>query len=536
MIGLATEAYWTPGATQPAFAPAELVQASQRIRESALILRDRDSSRHGVGFGGSTGQGAPERFALAATLPALYPEWLGDRSFAEAHGVRFPYVVGEMATGISTTQMVIAIARAGMLGFFGAGGLPSATIEAAIDEIEAALGPQGLPWGTNLIHDMQDSAAEDAVADLYLRRAVRRVCASAFLRLTPAVVRYACTGLHVDPSGRIVRPNRLLAKLSRPEVALQFLSPAPPAILAALLERGQLTAREAELALHVPLAEDVTVEADSGGHTDNRPLTALFPTILGLARQVEARYGYPMPIRVGAAGGLGTPSAVAAAFGLGASYVVTGSVNQAAVESGLSPAGRALLAQAALDDVAMAPAADMFELGVKVQVLKRGTMFSVRAHRLYDLYRAHASLDEIPAVERDKLEKTLFRAPVDEIWRETHAFFERRNPAENERAARDPKHKMALVFRWYLGQASRWAMSGVPDRVMDYQIWCGPAMGAFNAWTRDSVLAEPEARTVVQIARNLLEGAAVVTRAQQFRSYGVAVPAAAFDFRPRFME
>jgi hypothetical protein len=40
-------------------------------------------------------------------------------------------------------------------------------------------------------------------------------------------------------------------------------------------------------------------------------------------------------------------------------------------------------------------------------------------------------------------------------------------------------------------------------------------------------------RTVVQIARNLLEGAAVVTRAQQLRSYGVAVPEAAFQFAPR---
>jgi hypothetical protein len=58
-------------------------------------------------------------------------------------------------------------------------------------------------------------------------------------------------------------------------------------------------------------------------------------------------------------------------------------------------------------------------------------------------------------------------------------------------------------------------------------------MGAFNAWTAGSFLAAPEARTVVQVARNLLEGAAVVTRAQQLRSYGVPVPASAFDFRPR---
>src|SRR5262249_23947603 len=153
-----------------------------------------------------------------------------------------------------------------------------------------------------------------------------------------------------------------------------------------LVVRGELTDAEARLAARVPLAEDVTVEADSGGHTDNRPLVSLLPVILALRDQMCLRYGYPRPIRVGAAGGLGTAASVAAAFGLGAAYVVTGSVNQAAVEAGLSDDAKAMLAQAGIADVAMAPAADMFELGVKLQVLSRGTMFAPRAARLYELY------------------------------------------------------------------------------------------------------------------------------------------------------
>jgi hypothetical protein len=81
--------------------------------------------------------------------------------------------------------------------------------------------------------------------------------------------------------------------------------------------------------------------------------------------------------------------------------------------------------------------------------------------------------------------------------------------------------------------ASRWAITGEASRRADYQIWCGPAMGAFNSWVRGSFLEDPAQRGVVQIARNLLEGAAVMTRAHQLRTYGVPVPAAAFDFRPR---
>ena len=438
-----------------------------------------------------------------------------------------------MANGIATTELVIAMARAGMLGFFGSAGLRIERVEAALDDIESVLGDAGGCWGSNLIHSPNEPELEAAVVDLYLRRGVRRVSASAFMGLTPMVVRYAAAGLSVSPDGRLLRRNHLFAKISRPEVAGRFMSPPPADMLRALVDAGQLTPEEARLAARLPIAEDVTVEADSGGHTDNQSLTALFPTILGLRDAKAAEHGYSRPIRVGAAGGLGTPAAVAAAFALGASYVLTGSVNQSAVESGLSDEGKTLLAQAELADVAMAPAADMFELGVEVQVLKRGTMFGVRAARLYELYRAHDSLESIPADVRRRLEKEMFQASIDEVWEGTKKFFERSDPQQIERAERDPKHRMALVFRSYLGRSSNWAIQGEAGRRMDYQIWCGPAMGAFNAWTAGSFLAEPGNRGVVQIARNLLEGAAVITRAQQLRTYGVPVPSGAFRFEPR---
>src|SRR5205085_3309990 len=133
-------------------------------------------------------------------------------------------------------------------------------------------------------------------------------------------------------------------------------------------------------------------------------------TLLSLRDRLQAQHDYATPLRVGAAGGIATPAATAAAFAMGAAYVLTGSINQACVESGSSDAVRAMLAQAEQADVIMAPAADMFEMGVKVQVLKRGTMFAMRAAKLYELYRAHPSLEALPAAERAGLEKNLFRA------------------------------------------------------------------------------------------------------------------------------
>ena len=160
-------------------------------------------------------------------------------------------------------------------------------------------------------------------------------------------------------------------------------------------------------------------------------------------------------------------------------------------------------------------------------------LFRSRAARLYELYRGYDSLEALPADVRQRLEKEIFRAPLEQVWEETRQFFARRDPRENERAERDPRHRMALVFRWYLGRSSGWAVAGDGERQTDYQVWCGPAMGAFNSWVAGSFLERLADRTVVQIARNLLEGAAVVTRAQQLRSYGVAVPGAAFHFSPR---
>ena len=110
---------------------------------------------------------------------------------------------------------------------------------------------------------------------------------------------------------------------------------------------------------------------------------------------------------------------------------------------------------------------------------------------------------------------------------------DRMDPKQLERAATNPKHKMALMFRSYLGLASRWAITGDESRNMDYQVWCGPAMGAFNDWVRGTALDPPEARQVVAIARNLMEGAAALTRAQSARAQGIPVPEMAFQFSPR---
>ena len=69
-----------------------------------------------------------------------------------------------------------------------------------------------------------------------------------------------------------------------------------------------------------------------------------------------------------------------------------------------------MLSETGQADVTMAPAADMFEMGVKVQVLKRGTMFPFRAGKLYELYTAHDTYERYSSYPTERLLKGIFFA------------------------------------------------------------------------------------------------------------------------------
>ncbi|GAB4527735.1 MAG: PfaD family polyunsaturated fatty acid/polyketide biosynthesis protein [Anaerolineae bacterium] len=472
-----------------------------------------------VGFTHDGQEAAAGTFPLAASALPLTPDQLGDATFHEDYRVKLAYASGAMANAIASVDLVIAMGQAGLLSSFGAAGVVGPRLEDAIQRIQAAL-PNG-PYAFNLIHSPSEEAMERRAVELFLQYGVKVVEASAFLDLTPHVVRYRAAGLSADAQGNVIMSNRIIAKVSRREVAQKFMEPAPERLLRPLVEQGHITAQQAELALRVPVADDVTVEADSGGHTDNRPLVVILPSILSLRDELQAKHNFTTPVRVGAAGGIGSPSSALAAFMMGAAYVVTGSVNQSCLEAGASPHTKKLLSEADMADVMMAPAADMFEMGVKVQLLKRGTMFPMRAQRLYELYREYDSVEAIPTDEREKLEKQILKRPVEDIWRDTVSYFMERDPEQIHRANDNPKRKMALIFRWYLGLSSRWSNSGEKGRELDYQIWCGPAMGAFNAWVKGTYLQDPANRRVTDVAWQIMNGAAYLFRVQNLKMQGL---------------
>jgi hypothetical protein len=100
-----------------------------------------------VAFAGELRPGVPLklRLSLLAT-PALYPEWLGDRSFLEVHGGASVCDRGHGGHRYHRDRD-----RNGARGHVGLSARRASplTIEQALDEIEAVLEPDGLPWGSN---------------------------------------------------------------------------------------------------------------------------------------------------------------------------------------------------------------------------------------------------------------------------------------------------------------------------------------------------------------------------------------------------
>ncbi|MEU4798215.1 ACP S-malonyltransferase [Streptomyces sp. NPDC023327] len=443
---------------EPVVAEAEppVVEAEPRMAEPPVAAAEPVGTRDGGG-----------------------PAALGAAAFRERYGLRYAYLAGAMYGGVSGPDLLVRLGKAGGMGFFGTAGLPLDEVGTGLDAVRAGLGADG-PYGANLLHQHTDPGRESALVDLFLRKGVRTVEASGFLRITPALVRYRLSG------------GRVLAKVSSTDMAAAFLAPAPPALVRELVDSGQVREDDAARYADLPLADDLCVETGSGWYDAVGSLTTLLPAVLRLR---DAAAGPGPRVHVGAAGGIGSPEAAAAAFLLGADFVLTGSINQCTPEADTSTAVKDLLQSLDVHDVALAPAAEMFELGVRAQVVKRGVFLPARATKLHDLWRRHDSLDAIDAPTRRQIEEKFLRGPL----------------ASASRAG-DPKRRMADAFRSYLDRGFELARRGEPGRTVDYLIYCGPAMGAFNSWARGTVLESWQSRHVDAIAEQLMTETAALLR------------------------
>lgn len=427
--------------------------------------------------------------------------------FCRRYNVKAPYMSGGMYRAIASPQLVVCMANAEFMSVLGTAGCSLDEVAAALDHITTHV-PKDATFAANLIHQPHSPDAESAQVRLYREKNVRVIEASAFITVTPALVEFRLSDLRKDNLGD---PHlRIIAKVSRPEVAEQFLRPPPLEMVRRLIEDGHLPAACESISQKISLADDICVEADSGGHTDAGNPLILLPPIIRLRDQIEAEYSYKNRIGVGLGGGVGTPRSAAAAFMMGADFVLTGSINQCTVEAGTSAKVKEMLSGMGVYDTAYAPAGDMFEMGAQIQVLKKGVLFPFRANKLYELWRNHESWHGIDGKTRTLIEEKFledsFERSLDFV---KHRYYGS-DAALLELLDNNPKQQMAAVFRTYFSKSSQAAINGDPGAVANYQIHTGPSLGAFNDWTKELDMTDWKSRHVDKLAATIMKGTAAL--------------------------
>ena len=142
----------------------------------------------------AAGRSLTRRASSAATVPACRLEHLGDPQFRAEHGCVTHVCPVPWPTASARSRSSRRWAEPACSGSSARPACPLAAVERALDRIERSLG-DAIPFGMNLIHSPGEPDLEAAVVDLYLKRGVRLVEASAFLNLTLPVVRYRVAGI-----------------------------------------------------------------------------------------------------------------------------------------------------------------------------------------------------------------------------------------------------------------------------------------------------------------------------------------------------
>lgn len=258
----------------------------------------------------------PEKH-LFFKLLNLTAEDFGDPEFKRTYGLYYALYSS------TSTDQAIALGKTGFMGSVCPGGQSLEDVAWEIDKMKAALGEK-----TFLVNMRSDCSADmqmDLVR-LLIDKGVPGVETSSILAPTEALVYYRVKGIR-EENGKIIVPHKIIARVSREEALENFVSPPAARIVADLLDGGRITAQEAILASRVPMADDITVEAVSGG----RPMVSALPAFRALVNRKQAEFGYQQKVRLGAAG-CGTGAGCLAAFEMGAAYVVTCGADMFGVE------------------------------------------------------------------------------------------------------------------------------------------------------------------------------------------------------------
>lgn len=476
--------------------------------------------------GGAESQPGQPKAEIKKQLPNRTGCSLGSASFKKRYGLDYAYLIGGMFKGISSAAMVIEAARSGMLAFYGARDVPLKILKQQLGEIKAGV-PGGRCFGVSLFHNPFDIRAEEQIIDLLISEDIRCISLSGCFDVFPHILRYRIAGLYRDKEGVIKNRHKVIVKISHPAIMELFLQPPSEKQIRELLDRQLITAEQAGLArnigggirggiregigegMGIGIADDFCVTGEAAARTGQESGFTLLPALKRIKEKVCPAYPGAREVHIGYAGGIGTPEAAMTAFLLGADFILTGTINQCTLEARTGGTAKRLLQNAGVQDTGPAPSFELFETGGRIRVLKKGSFYASRSLFFAGLYSRFNSLEKIDGKTVTKLEKDYFfksLSEVDGLIREKYHH----NPEVLAKMDGKPGFKMAMFFRYYYNYCAGLAINDNQENILNYQIFCSPAMGSCNRWLTERGLESWEKRSAHKIGKMLMDETAAL--------------------------
>lgn len=420
---------------------------------------------------------------------------LGSEEFKKAYDVDFAYAAGGMCRGISSVAMIKKLAASRILGFLGTYRLKLHEVKVLIDQALASIEHHRI--GVNVTYDALNSKDHIDIMEYIIKTEIRNLEVSDYRMIDLSIVKYRLKSIYMDKNSMLVIPHKILAKASNREMAEKFCSPAPKEVVQTLYQNNEITEFEARYAKYIPMCDDLCIEY----HMQGQSALGYMQTMKEMSRLLYEKYNLCHCPRIGIAGGIGNPQMIAVSFLMGADFVVTGSINQCSVEAATSNLVKDNLQSLDEMDFTYAAVSDLFEFGEKKSIVKKGSLYHIRANRLYEVYNRYNSVEEIPEDIRNLIEKKYFQKSFEAIYSDIYANL----TMDNQKLCNEqPKYKMALIFRNFLDKCFQDALDGSLVGKINYQIISSNAIVQFNHWVKDTELCDWKRRHVDIIAKRIM--------------------------------
>lgn len=428
-----------------------------------------------------------------------YEGKLGDREFMKKYNINLPYIVGPMHKGVSGYEFVKRLSDNNILSFVGTRGLSVDETQKIVVKLRGRKN-----YGVSVDYDSFDKEHEKQIFELLIREKISVIQASSYFNLTENLVLYKLYGAKKNSNGENCIPNKIFLKTTRPEIAELFMTPVPENMLKKMHDEGKLSEEQVEIAKSIPLADEIIVVSFGADKTGSIPVNSFLPQVIAKKNALIKKYGYSENIHVGAAGSIGDPVSALDAFLLGADFIMTGSVNQCTAEAEISDMIKNKLQKVEIQDTEIIPTSHVYEIGMKMQVLKKGVFFTARALKLYEIYNKISKIEDIEPELLAQIQDKYFGKSIDAIYSEIKNELSEK---EIDRAETDSKFKFGLIIYWYYNYCTECAIRNDNVQNLNCLIPVSCAMGRINNFLEKTEYSDWKNRHPDIIAKLIMSGA-----------------------------